>query len=461
MLTCRAGRALRRLRSVSQKIFAKTSGPLKLQAYYKKKQKNRLNTSAIRSLSVGVACCPQTKRRKMEEKVKEKVIIISAKDLIKEKCIISYIKSLTAEDMVSLVIEDPDRKLTDNMLLTIASSNMIKNLEIKGNFRYKCVDGIVYSKSMVDLIACPAGKTGKVMIPEGVRIIKARAFSKCEISAVKLPDSIITIERSAFRWCHNLSEIDFGKGIKTLGSYSAESIFANCNIQKLVLPPQIKSVGMAAFQNNQIHELVLPDGISSIESDAFFNNPQLKEVTIPESVTKIRENVFSDVRKVHVKQYIPDLEFAITQSCIYSSIAIGTVTIETDGRELIIPKHPKSPIELKSIIQKFIKDETYEVPPTYIFAHSAVERQETALHIFAKTQNENTKKYLKKHSLVIFKRLLQYGRNKEAVQMVRNGLMSKRTLKEILPEIAEYPDVSAYILMKLNEDEQTKQKFVI
>ena len=397
----------------------------------------------------------------MEEKVKEKVIIISANDLIKEKCIISYIKSLTAGDMVSLVIEDPDRKLTDNMLLAIASSNMIKNLEIKGNFRYKCVDGIAYSKSMVELIACPAGKTGKVMIPEGVRIIKARAFSKCEISAVKLPDSIITIERSAFRWCHNLSEIDFGKGIKTLGSYSAESIFANCNIQKLVLPPQIKSVGMAAFQNNQIHELVLPDGISSIESDAFFNNPQLKEVTIPESVTKIRENVFSDVRKVHVKKYIPDLEFAITQSCIYSSIAIGTVTIETDDRELIIPKHPKSPIEMKDIIKNFIENEKYEAPPTYNFAHSAVERQETALHIFAKTQNENTKKYLKKHSLVIFKRLLQYGRNKEAVQMVRNGLMSKRTLKEILPEITEYPDVSAYILMKLNEDEQTKQKFVI
>ena len=52
----------------------------------------------------------------MEEKDNEKVIIISAKDLIKEKCIISYIKSLTTGDMVSLVIEDPDRKLTDNML---------------------------------------------------------------------------------------------------------------------------------------------------------------------------------------------------------------------------------------------------------------------------------------------------------------------------------------------------------
>ena len=310
----------------------------------------------------------------MEEKVNEKVIIISAKDLIKEKCIISYIESLTAEDMVSLVIEDPDRRLTDNILLAIASSDRIKNLEIKGNFRYKCVDGIAYSKSMVELIACPAGKTGKVMIPEGVKIIKARAFSKCKIYAVKLPDSLVTIERSAFRGCRNLSEIDFGKGIKTLGSYSAEGIFANCNIQKLVLPPQIKAIGMAAFQNNNIQELLLPDGLEVIESNAFFNNPSLEEVTIPESVSKIKENAFPDVRKVHVKKYIPDLEFAITQSYIYSDLKVGTVTIESNNRELIIPKHPKSPIGMRGIIHKFIEDESYEVPPTYIFAQSLTTR---------------------------------------------------------------------------------------
>lgn len=451
---------------VGYRILKKHSRKFQVNQKYrhttKRNKKNKLNTSAIRPLSVGVACCPQTQRgEEMEEKVNEKVIIISAKDLIKEKCIISYIESLTAGDMVSLVIEDPDRKLTDNMLLAIASNNMIKNLEIKGNFRYKCVDGIAYSKSMVELIACPAGKTGKVMIPEGVRIIKARAFSQCKIYAVKLPDSLVTIERSAFRGCRNLSEIDFGKGIKTLGSYSAEGIFANCNIQKLALPPQIKAIGMAAFQNNNIQELILPDGLEVIESNAFFNNPSLEEVTIPESVSKIKENAFSDVRKVHVKKYILDLEFAITQSYIYSDIAIGTVTIETDERELIIPKHPKSSIALENILQKFIEDETYEAPPTYIFAYSVVERQETALQIFAKTKNENVKRYLKKNSKVIFKRLLQYGRNEEAVQMVRNDLMSKRTLKEILTEITEYPDVSAYILMKLNEDGQTKQKFVI
>lgn len=136
-------------------------------------------------------------------------------------------------------------------------------------------------------------------------------------------------------------------------------------------------------------------------------------------------------------------------------------TIETGGRELIIPKHPNAPIVMRSIIQNFIENERYEVPPTHDFARFAVERQETALQIFAKTKNENVKRYLKKNSKVIFKRLLQYGRNEEAVQMVQNDLMSKRTLKEILPEITEYPDVSAYILMKLNEDGQTKQKFVI
>lgn len=44
-----------------------------------KETKNKLNTSAIRPLSVGVVCCPQPQRG---EKMEEKVIIIAAKDLV-------------------------------------------------------------------------------------------------------------------------------------------------------------------------------------------------------------------------------------------------------------------------------------------------------------------------------------------------------------------------------------------
>ena len=71
MLTGRAGRALRRLRSVNQKKY---SQKLQVRPNYrhttKRNKKNKFNTSAIRSLSVGVACCPQTQRgEKMEEKV--------------------------------------------------------------------------------------------------------------------------------------------------------------------------------------------------------------------------------------------------------------------------------------------------------------------------------------------------------------------------------------------------------
>ena len=95
---------------------------------------------------------------------------------------------------------------------------------------------------------------------------------------------------------------------------------------------------------------------------------------------------FQILKKLHVKKYIPDLEFAITQSYIYSDLKVGTVTIESNNRELIIPKHPKSPIGMRGIIHKFIEDESYEVPPTYIFAHNVIERQETALRVFAKTQ---------------------------------------------------------------------------
>lgn len=138
ILTGRAGRALRRLRSVSQKKYSRKFQVNQKYRHTTKRNKKINSTPQlfVHCLLVSHAASSHKEEKKMEEKDNEKVIIISAKDLIKEKCIISYIKSLTAGDMVSLVIEDQDRKLTDNMLLAIASSDRIENLEIKGNFRY-------------------------------------------------------------------------------------------------------------------------------------------------------------------------------------------------------------------------------------------------------------------------------------------------------------------------------------
>ena len=154
--------------------------------------------------------------------------------------------------------------------------------------RYKTVDGIIYSADMTTLIACPPMKTGKVIIPEGVKRIRKGAFSGSKISSVVLPDSLKKIETDAFYGCKNLEDIDFGHGLERIGENGCRNMFAGCAISKLVLPPQIKKIGIAAFHCcHKLTELVLNDGLEEIETGAFVYCNRLMQVTLPKSIKKI------------------------------------------------------------------------------------------------------------------------------------------------------------------------------
>lgn len=95
----------------------------------------------------------------------------------------------------------------------------------KENPYYKTVDGILYSKDGKSLILCPRGKDGAVDIPEGTEYICEKAFSKSHISAIKFPDSLKEIGPFAFECCENLVNIDFGHGIRHIGSEFSSNIF--------------------------------------------------------------------------------------------------------------------------------------------------------------------------------------------------------------------------------------------
>ena len=65
-----------------------------------------------------------------------------------------------------------------------------KEFEIIGEGAYKSVDGIIYSADMSILVKCPAGREGKIVIPDGVVEIAPGAFSNSCIQEVVFPDSL-------------------------------------------------------------------------------------------------------------------------------------------------------------------------------------------------------------------------------------------------------------------------------
>ena len=85
----------------------------------------------------------------------------------------------------------------------------------EGNPNYSSYDGMLFSKDMTELLDCPEGKSGKVVIPSGVKSLKGiegynnlGPFEDCNnITDIEIPDSVEYINVRTFRACKSLKEV--------------------------------------------------------------------------------------------------------------------------------------------------------------------------------------------------------------------------------------------------------------
>lgn len=85
----------------------------------------------------------------------------------------------------------------------------------EGNPNYSSYDGMLFSKDMTELLDCPEGKSGKVVIPSGVKSLKGiegynnlGPFEDCNnIADIEIPDSVEYINDRTFRACKSLKEV--------------------------------------------------------------------------------------------------------------------------------------------------------------------------------------------------------------------------------------------------------------
>jgi len=91
-----------------------------------------------------------------------------------------------------------------------AYSGCLKSIRVQeGNKEFSSRDGILYDRSGRELIACPGGIDGEIVIPEGVRTIRPMAFRGCYgLTSIVIPDSMEHIGRFAFKECYRLAEAE-------------------------------------------------------------------------------------------------------------------------------------------------------------------------------------------------------------------------------------------------------------
>jgi hypothetical protein len=194
-------------------------------------------------------------------------------------------------------------------------------------------------------------KLTSLNIPNGITSLNTRVFSGCRglVGTFIIPDNVIDINDGAFEYCSNINRIIIGNGVKSIGSrsfydcYGLNTIIVGNSLKSIAndafspVPKRVYNLSSLAlkegdlnsnysynykvyiFNNCQMNgefieqivneerfvcdyigdeiNLTLPNA-TGVSEDAFYNCPNMISVVIPESMSKIGNNAFSECTKL-------------------------------------------------------------------------------------------------------------------------------------------------------------------
>ena len=169
----------------------------------------------------------------------------------------------------------------------------------------------------------------EVIIPEGVKSIRDRAFYECrKVASVEMPNSVITVGSEAFGGCYALKNIKLSESMSEISygmlRYAAieeidipasvtiinEYAFQGCaSLTSLVCPSSLKVMHSGVFSDcSSLKDIEFNEGLISIENNTFYNCTALTEVTLPSSLTHCIDKPFYNCRnlkKIYARSIIP------------------------------------------------------------------------------------------------------------------------------------------------------------
>ncbi len=130
-----------------------------------------------------------------------------------------------------------------------------------------------------------------LVIPNSVTSIEESAFSGCTgLTSVTIGNSVISIGNGAFYECSGLTSVSIGNGVTSIG-YSA---FSGCSgLTSVSIGSSVTNIDNNAFSEcSGLTSVTLPNSVTNIGCEAFRGCSSLTSVTIPNSVTLIRDYTF-------------------------------------------------------------------------------------------------------------------------------------------------------------------------
>lgn len=293
------------------------------------------------------------------------------------------------------------------------------------NPEYTTIDDIVYTKDMRKVVSCFSHKIGDAIIERGVEEIGNGAFIDCQITSVKIPDSVKKIGSDAFRNCAKLTNIETPGALSELNDY----VFYNCGaLETVKINEGTKTIHEKAFIGARIKKLFIPASFEGFDKYGYINAQII----------------------VFASDNIPD---NIVERTAATKIITPSHTIYLPNRESITK-------EIKDEINSLLNSQKagFTEPLYKTFGKNPKLKRTLAFQEYEVLPNKETKKYLKKAGKALAKEFIDKNETENLTKLIQYDVLSASTLEQILKAIDEIGYVDLLGVKKLIFDKIGKNQ---
>lgn len=179
----------------------------------------------------------------------------------------------------------------------------------KDNTTYKVIDGILYNNDITEIIYCPNGKVGKVIIPDSVKIIGDYCFyNNKKLTAIIIPTSIVSIGNYAFNGVQ-IEKLEIPNSVINIG----DGCFWGAKIsKKLKLSSKVSTLPKECFNYAEVPYVDYTDKINNIGDYALSNMKYTqisnRDILKLQSTVHIGNNAFYEDKNVRIFELFSSLE---------------------------------------------------------------------------------------------------------------------------------------------------------
>ncbi len=165
-------------------------------------------------------------------------------------------------------------------------------------------------------------KTKHLVVNDGITGIGKSAFEGfTNLETVAMSDSVTHIKSGAFIFCRNLTSVKLSAKVKCI---EGDAFYACEKLEHLTLPDTLKTLGTLGACL-KLKEVIIPDSVSKTNKNLFYECKSLTKIKLPRNMKEIKQYDFANCKNLKTLE-IPEAVTTVSMSA-FSGTKLKKITL--------------------------------------------------------------------------------------------------------------------------------------